>query len=372
MTNFHSDALVFFGATGDLAYKKIFPALQAMIRRGHLDMPVIGVAKAGWTLDQLKSGPATASKNTAASMNRPSTNCAICCATSTATTRTPPPFKRCAKNSAPPSIRRITWPFRPCCSPLVVEQLGKSELRQGRPRHRRKALRPRPGLGARRSIATLHRALSTNRRSFASTIISAKSRCRTCSTSASPTPSWSRSGIATTSRASRSPWPKISASQGRGAFYEEAGAIRDVVQNHLLQVLANLAMEPPAATDSESIRDEKVKGPQGDSRRSVQIGRARPVPRLSQGEGRGGRFAGRNLRRLQLQIHSWRWQGVPFFIRAGKCLPVTCTEVDGQVSPAARRSSPRRRRRPNYLRFRVSPERDDRPGHAWSRSRASR
>ena len=74
MTNTHSDALVFFGATGDLAYKKIFPALQAMLKRGHLNVPVIGVAKAGWTLDQLRRAPTTASKNMAESIPRPLRN----------------------------------------------------------------------------------------------------------------------------------------------------------------------------------------------------------------------------------------------------------------------------------------------------------
>ncbi len=116
--------------------------------------------------------------------------------------------------------------------------------------------------------------------------------------------------------------------QGRGAFYEEAGAIRDVIENHMFQVLANLAMEPPAGTDSESIRDEKVKvlkaiPPLESARR-----RPRPVPRLPQRERGRPQLAGRDLRRRQgLQINSWRWHGVPFYIRAGKCLPVTCTEV---------------------------------------------
>ena len=116
MTRSHSDALVFFGATGDLAYKKIFPALQAMVKRGHLNVPVIGVAKAGWNLDQLKARPATASRNTEDSIPRPLINCAACCVTSTATTKTQRPFSRSAKSSARPRGRRTTWPFRPSCS----------------------------------------------------------------------------------------------------------------------------------------------------------------------------------------------------------------------------------------------------------------
>ena len=115
--------------------------------------------------------------------------------------------------------------------------------------------------------------------------------------------------------------------QGRGAFYDQIGTIRDVIQNHLFQVLANLAMEPPPRTDSESIRDEKVKV-------------LKAIPPLDQKSVVRGQFRGyRNEKgvaqdskmetfaALQLEIDSWRWKGVPFYIRAGKCLPVTCAEI---------------------------------------------
>jgi glucose-6-phosphate 1-dehydrogenase len=115
--------------------------------------------------------------------------------------------------------------------------------------------------------------------------------------------------------------------QGRGAFYDGTGAIRDVVQNHLFQVLSNLAMEPPARSDGESLRDEKVKV-------------LKAIPPIEEKNLLRGQFQGyRNengvakdsqtetFAALQLEINSWRWKGVPFFIRAGKCLPVTCTEI---------------------------------------------
>jgi glucose-6-phosphate 1-dehydrogenase len=143
--------------------------------------------------------------------------------------------------------------------------------------------------------------------------------------------------------------------QGRGSFYEEAGAIRDVVQNHLLQVLANLAMEPPAGIDSESVRDEKVKvlkeiaplGPDNVVRgQFVGYRREKGVAPDSQVE----TFAA-----LRLGINSWRWQGVPFYIRAGKELPVTCAEVlvRFRQPPAVYSPTPPP---PNYLRFRISPD----------------
>jgi len=142
--------------------------------------------------------------------------------------------------------------------------------------------------------------------------------------------------------------------QGRGAFYDQTGAIRDVVQNHLFQILANLAMEPPVRTDSETIRDEKVKV----------LKAIRPIEtrNLVRGQFRGYRSEHgvapdskvETFAALQLNVDSWRWQGVPFHIRAGKSLPVTCTEIcvrlrePPKVFPTCCRAS-------NYFRFRVSP-----------------
>jgi glucose-6-phosphate 1-dehydrogenase len=143
--------------------------------------------------------------------------------------------------------------------------------------------------------------------------------------------------------------------QGRGSFYDQTGTVRDVVQNHLFQVLANLAMEPPARTDSESMRDEKVKV-------------LKSIPPLDATDLVRGQFRGyrkepgvapdsrvETFAALRLQIDSWRWQGVPFFIRAGKRLPVTCTEVTVRLR-AAPRIFPACPGMPNHLRFRISPE----------------
>jgi glucose-6-phosphate 1-dehydrogenase len=143
--------------------------------------------------------------------------------------------------------------------------------------------------------------------------------------------------------------------QGRGAFYDETGTIRDVVQNHLFQVLANLAMEPPVRTDSESIRDEKVK-----------VLKAIPpveAKNLVRGQFRGYRQeAGvapdskvETFAALRLEIDSWRWQGVPFYIRAGKCLPVTCAEVVVRLRrpPTMYQSFDLES---NYCRLRISPD----------------
>jgi glucose-6-phosphate 1-dehydrogenase len=143
--------------------------------------------------------------------------------------------------------------------------------------------------------------------------------------------------------------------QGRGGFYDATGAIRDVVQNHLFQVLCNLAMEPPVRADSESIRDEKVKV-------------LKAIPSLTADDVVRGQFRGYRSEKgvaagsevetfaaVRLRIDSWRWRGVPFYIRAGKCLPVTCTEVFVRL-----RKPPTMYEGfdipPSYTRFRISPE----------------
>ncbi len=143
--------------------------------------------------------------------------------------------------------------------------------------------------------------------------------------------------------------------QGRGAFYDQTGAIRDVVQNHLFQVLVNLAMEPPVRTDSETIRDEKVK--------VLKAMPALEAKHLVRGQFRGYRNEHgvapdsnvETFAALKLDVDSWRWQGVPFYIRAGKSLPVTCTEIVVRLRrpPAV---FPTCRPAQNYFRFRISPE----------------
>jgi glucose-6-phosphate 1-dehydrogenase len=143
--------------------------------------------------------------------------------------------------------------------------------------------------------------------------------------------------------------------QGRGAFYDEVGTVRDVIQNHLFQVLANLAMEPPARNDSESMRDEKVKV-------------LKSIPPIEAKDLVRGQFAGyRNepgvapdsrretFAALKLEIDSWRWAGVPFYVRAGKSLPVTCTEVVVRLRRAPK-IFPTSAGVPNHVRFRISPE----------------
>ena len=143
--------------------------------------------------------------------------------------------------------------------------------------------------------------------------------------------------------------------QGRGGFYDQTGTIRDVVQNHLFQVLSNLAMEPPVAMDSESIRDEKVKV-------------LKAIPPIEERNLVRGQFRGyrdengvakdsqtETFAAVKLEINSWRWKGVPFYIRAGKCLPTTCTEIVAKFRKPPT-VIPDSQLVENHLRLRLSPE----------------
>ena len=348
----HSDALVFFGATGDLAFKKIFPALQSMIRRGHLDAPVIGVAKAGWNLQQFRDR-ARASVTAHGGIDEAA-------------------FAKLLSllryvdgdyndNATFDTLRKLLGdakhPIHYLAIPQtlfekVIEQLDRSGCAKDA-----RVILEKPFGHDLQSAKELNRILMKvfdeedvfridhylGKEAVQNLVV-----LRFANSLLEPV--WNRRYVESVQITMAEKFGV----QGRGAFYDQTGAIRDVIQNHLLQVVGCLAMEPPATTYHEAIRDELVKV-------------FRQIKPLDPGDLVRGQFRGyrdepgvkpgstvETYAAVRLKIDSWRWDGVPFFIRAGKCLPVTTTEVmvKFQRPPVLKLAL----KEGNYFRFVLSPE----------------
>lgn len=354
-----SDALVFFGATGDLAYKKIFPAFYAMAKRGALQVPVIGVAYSGWDLGQLRGRAEDSVRIHGGGIDdrKAFDHLMSLLAYVDGDYRDTNTYVA-LKEALGPALHPAHYLAIP---PVMFETVVRGFAASGAADGARVIVEKPFGrdLASAQALNRVLHSVFSESAIFRIDHYLGKEPIENLVyfrfANSFLEPIWNRDHIASV----QITLAESFGVQGRGKFYDEIGALRDVVQNHLLQVVALLAMEPPAGSGPDPLRDEKVKV-------------FRTMRPLASEDLVRGQYAGyreesgvapdsdvETYAAVRLFIDSWRWAGVPWYLRAGKSLAETVTETWIEFKAPPQRlfaDTLEPAGRANYIRFRFAPE----------------